>query len=77
METRLPVEVELAYEVMSCQAMRIGAGARRSSRTRARYFRKWGTYHSYDYTERRRRRPSPGSCTRRATWGARRSCRSC
>ncbi|MGH2732232.1 MAG: hypothetical protein ACRDJG_04725, partial [Actinomycetota bacterium] len=48
-ETRLPVEVELVYEVMSCQALRVaqepGATPHPCS-----YFRKWGTYHSYDYT---------------------------
>lgn len=48
METRLPVEVELAYEVMSCQAMRTAQepGSRPHP---CSYFRKWGTYHSYDY----------------------------
>jgi hypothetical protein len=48
-ETQLPVEVELVYEVMSCQAMRVaqepGAEPHPCS-----YFRRWGTYHSYDYT---------------------------
>lgn len=48
-QTRLPVEVELAYEVMSCQALRC---AQEPSGTPhpCSYFRKWGTYHSYDYT---------------------------
>jgi hypothetical protein len=48
-ETRLPVEVELAYEVMSCQAMRT-AQEPGSTPHPCSYFRKWGTYHSYDYT---------------------------
>ena len=50
METRLPVEVELAYEVMSCQAVRIAQEPGRRPHP-CSYFRKWGTYHSYDYTE--------------------------
>jgi hypothetical protein len=49
METRLPVEVELAYEVMSCQAMRIAQEPAGRPHP-CSYFREWGTYHSYDYT---------------------------
>lgn len=49
METRLPTEVELAYEVMSCQAMRV-AQEPESAPHPCTYFRKWGTYHSYDYS---------------------------
>jgi hypothetical protein len=49
-ETRLPVEVELAYEVMSCQAVRV-AQEPESRPHPCGYFRRWGTYHSYDYTE--------------------------
>jgi hypothetical protein len=49
-ETRLPVEVELAYEVMSCQAVRV-AQEPESRPHPCNYFRSWGTYHSYDYTE--------------------------
>jgi hypothetical protein len=48
-ETRLPVEVELAYEVMSCQAMRTAQEPAGKPHP-CSYFRKWGTYHSYDYT---------------------------
>jgi hypothetical protein len=48
-ETSLPVEVELAYEVMSCQAMRYAQEPIDSPHP-CSYFRKWGTYHSYDYT---------------------------
>jgi hypothetical protein len=46
--TRLPIEVELAYEVMSCNAMRT-AQEPLSAPHPCNYFRKWGTYHSYDY----------------------------
>jgi hypothetical protein len=49
-ETRLPVEVELAYEVMSCQAVRIAQEPGKQPHP-CSYFRRWGTYHSYDYTE--------------------------
>lgn len=47
--TRLPTEVELPYEVMSCNAMRT-AQEPTSHPHPCSYFRKWGTYHSYDYT---------------------------
>jgi hypothetical protein len=50
METRLPVEVELAYEVMSCQAVRVAQQPGKKPHP-CSYFRRWGTYHSYDYTE--------------------------
>jgi hypothetical protein len=46
--TRLPVEVELAYEVMSCNAMRTAQEPTRKPHP-CTYFRRWGTYHSYDY----------------------------
>ena len=49
METRLPTEVELAYEVMSCQAMRVEQEPAAAPHP-CTYFRKWGTYHSYDYS---------------------------
>lgn len=47
-DTRLPTEVELAYEVMPCNALRTAQepGTKPHACT---YFRKWGTYHSYDY----------------------------
>ena len=48
-QTRLPVEVELAYEVMSCQALRCAQEPAATPHP-CSYFRKWGTYHSYDYT---------------------------
>lgn len=47
--TRLPTEVELAYEVMSCNAMR-AAQEPLGKPHPCTYFRRWGTYHSYDYT---------------------------
>ena len=48
-ESRLPTEVELAYEVMSCNAMRIAQEPLNAPHP-CSYFRKWGSYHSYDYT---------------------------
>jgi hypothetical protein len=48
-DTRLPTEVELAYEVMSCNAMRTIQEPIGKPHP-CTYFRKWGTYHSYDYT---------------------------
>jgi hypothetical protein len=48
-DTRLPTEVELAYEVMSCNAMRVAQEPLGKPHP-CGYFRKWGTYHSYDYT---------------------------
>lgn len=47
--TRLPIEVELAYEVMSCNAMRTAQEPVGKPHP-CSYFRKWGTYHSYDYS---------------------------
>lgn len=48
--SKLPTEVELIYEVMPCSAMRASqepSGTKHS----CTYFRKWGSYHSYDYDE--------------------------
>lgn len=47
-DSKLPTEVELIYEVMPCSAMR---AAQEPSGTKhsCTYFRKWGSYHSYDY----------------------------
>ena len=45
---RLPTEVELAYEVMPCNAMRVAQEPLGAPHP-CSYFRKWGTYHSYDY----------------------------
>ncbi len=48
-DTRLPTEVELAYEVMACNAMRVAQEPTAKPHP-CSYFRKWGTYHSYDYS---------------------------
>ena len=47
-ETRLPVEVELVYEVMPCNAMRTAQEPGQVPHP-CTYFRRWGTYHCYDY----------------------------
>ncbi|XWN32731.1 MAG: hypothetical protein ROR55_06455 [Devosia sp.] len=47
-DNRLPTEVELVYEVMPCNAMRTAQEPTTAPHSCA-YFRKWGTYHSYDY----------------------------
>jgi cytosine/adenosine deaminase-related metal-dependent hydrolase len=49
-DNRLPTEVELLYEVMPCNAMRSAQEPTASPHPCA-YFRKWGTYHSYDYRD--------------------------
>ena len=41
-DSQLPTEVELAHEIMPCQAMRV-------AQEPCAYFREWGTYHSYGY----------------------------
>jgi hypothetical protein len=48
-DSRLPTEVELVYEVMPCQALRTAQEPKGEVHP-CTYFRKWGTYHSYDYT---------------------------
>jgi hypothetical protein len=45
----LPTEVELAYEVMSCNALRTAQEPLGHPHP-CSYFRRWGSYHSYDYT---------------------------
>lgn len=47
-DSHLPTEVELVYEVMPCNAMRTAQEPKGTPHACA-YFRKWGTYHSYDY----------------------------
>ena len=47
-DSRLPTEVELVYEVMPCNAMRVAQEPGKSPHA-CSYFRKWGSYHSYDY----------------------------
>ena len=44
----LPTEVELAYEIMPCNALRTAQEPGKTPHP-CTYFRKWGTYHSYDY----------------------------
>lgn len=46
--TTLPIEVELIYQVLPCNAMRVAQESGSKPHACA-YFRKWGTYHSFDY----------------------------
>ena len=46
MSTTIPTEVELVYELMPCNALRV---AQAPVKHACSYFRQWGTYHSYDY----------------------------
>jgi hypothetical protein len=48
-DSRLPTEVELVYEVMPCNALRTAQEPKQEIHP-CTYFRKWGTYHSYDYS---------------------------
>ena len=48
-DSRLPTEVELVYEVMPCNALRTAQEPLGEVHP-CTYFRKWGTYHSYDYS---------------------------
>jgi len=47
-DTHIPTEVELVFEVMPCNAQRVAQSPLAKPHPCA-YFRKWGTYHSYDY----------------------------
>ena len=47
-DSHIPTEVELVYELMPCNAMRV-AQSPVESKHPCSYFREWGTYHSYDY----------------------------
>ncbi len=47
-DSRLPTEVELVYEVMPCNAMRTSQEPLGAPHP-CSYFRKWGTYHTFDY----------------------------
>ncbi len=47
-DTHIPAEVELVFEVMPCNAQRVSQEPVSKPHPCA-YFRKWGTYHSYDY----------------------------
>ncbi len=44
----IPTEVELVFEVMPCNALRTAQQPGQAPHP-CSYFRKWGTYHSYDY----------------------------
>lgn len=45
----VPTEVELAFELMPCNALRSAQEPQDRTPHACSYFRKWGTYHSYDY----------------------------
>jgi len=47
-DSYIPTEVELAFEIMPCQAMRVAEQPGQTPHP-CSYFRKWGTYHSYGY----------------------------
>lgn len=47
--TQLPLEVELVYETMPCNAMRVAQEPKTPALHACAYFRQWGTYHSFDY----------------------------
>jgi hypothetical protein len=48
-QTHLPLEVELVYETMPCNAMRVAQEPKAPAPHACAYFRQWGTYHSFDY----------------------------
>ncbi|MBV9084844.1 MAG: hypothetical protein JOZ62_19370 [Acidobacteriaceae bacterium] len=50
-DNRIPTEVELVYEVMPCLAVHAAQLPKDVQPHPCTYFRKWGTYHSYDYVE--------------------------
>jgi len=58
--SQLPIEVELAFELMPCQAERVAQEPGPTPHPCA-YFRKWGTYHSFDYEH--AGPPKPGTAT--------------
>jgi hypothetical protein len=47
-QNQLPSEVELVFEVMPCQALRVAQEPGKTPHP-CSYFRKWGTYNSYAY----------------------------
>lgn len=49
--SRLPVEVELAFDVMPCQAMRRSYDSPPGREHPCSHFAEWGVLHSYDYRE--------------------------
>src|SRR5262245_37808441 len=48
--SRIPTEVELAFEIMPCNAQRVAQEPGKTPHA-CSYFRRWGRYHSYDYRE--------------------------
>ena len=50
-DVRVPTEVELVFEVMPCNAMRVAQEAVHKEKHPCAYFREWGTYNSYDYAK--------------------------
>jgi hypothetical protein len=48
-DARVPTEVELVYELMPCNALRVAGEAITQEKHPCAYFRQWGTYNSYDY----------------------------
>lgn len=48
-DARIPTEVELVYELMPCNALRVAGEAITQEKHPCAYFRQWGTYNSYDY----------------------------
>lgn len=50
-DIRVPTEVELVFEVMPCNAMRVAQEAVHKEKHPCAYFREWGTYNSYDYAK--------------------------
>ena len=49
-DSHIPTEVELVYELMPCNALRVAQSPVHSDEKHpCSYFRQWGTYHSYDY----------------------------
>ena len=47
-DSHIPTEVELVYELMPCNALRVAQSPVHEPHP-CGYFRQWGTYHSYDY----------------------------
>jgi hypothetical protein len=50
-DTRIPTEVELVFELMPCNALRVAQEAVQKEKHPCAYFREWGTYNSYDYAK--------------------------
>jgi len=50
-DARIPTEIELVYELMPCNALRVAQEAVQKEKHPCAYFREWGTYNSYDYAQ--------------------------